>query len=654
MTSVVTLLSLFLVLTTALASCEESTPATLVTASDAHSCSMQLVASFPQFESQADEETRAYGNSWENGDRIYLCLSNGGSKVVAEGTYRANSHSWQMNWNGYLNDVGNASCQVYYFRGGDVSRSGNTVTMDEHTAIFADNSATYSFSNDAMTVEASLQPQTWRLCFKGMSGTSVAMTSSDVEYASSVDLTSGTKEQLSKTVNETILGDGYTPFVYGTFTQQTNSISITANGQSVTKTIDMSQLGMGKSGYFSLPERPSVDAIYYDGNLYAYNGMPVQEYIYLLYQPFQPVTGSSENYYSYSDSKYGRVFDNQTAWNWENRTNGVGAVHRQNKVVNEVAFYYSPYDVNIMLQDLSLQGKDITTRANSSINYVVDYNDSHQLFRTITSFTSPPLHGVVVPYTAENAHLSGSESLQYNCNYYYDALEKTARFTGVDYTGPLLCMGDDAGTQASSFQLIHSVGTSFVKSDEVLLYASPITPMAISFTWDIVDNHVVLSANSSNCLKNLHLFRTMQEALEKAPTFNIRYYGDQVDLKYYLELHFNRYSIIETHRGVHYKWGYTQLERYGLKWKYELVNWIITDGSMDIINHGRYANIELAQEGIIRPCRVNADGTSSTDFTTIADQEIIGKQPIMKVTVLDTNNNDAVVLIGFIKVMFTE
>lgn len=215
--------------------------------------------------------------------------------------------------------------------------------------------------------------------------------------------------------------------------------------------------------------------------------------------------------------------------------------------------------------------------------------------------------------------------------------------------------------KSNVFQLQAKVtdDTEAVVSDFAMLYASPITPIAISFTnQPNVDGHPVLAANKAlDCAKDLHLFRTMQEAIEQPASFNVYYYNDQIDLKEYLEVHVNRYSKIAAHSGFHNKWGYHQIERYGLKWNYELVDWNKGDNAFDptYAHESQFADPELAKQGILKPRKINANGSTNVSVnTTKSDYDIIGKEPIMKVTVTDTNNNDAVVLIGFVKYTIVE
>lgn len=490
-----------------------------------------------------------------------------------------------------------------------------------------------------------------------------------------------------------------------------------------------------------------ASSIVFNPDLYM-DGIEAQEYIYLVYQPFLPVSKAVGPYSEYdgddvimslSDAdSYVQTFENEEVarkfnghdakWLWETSNTYVGNFYRNTDVVNQVNYYVNPANAKINLADLALQGKDVmlVTRATpaSTVEYNVDYanylaenginaENAKGFQAVVEEQAKQKVLKVTVPYTAKNAYEAGLEYARYNGNTYYNyintlaqsavsyevvpvlptlsnyvatALPGSAKIQGVNRKGSVYChdldeydheIGNhtntecdgndphdyDHGTESCDegksniFQLQAAVADSAVVSDFAMLYASPITPIAISFTGATVDNHKVLAANKAqDCSKDFHLFRTMQEAIEQPASFNVYYYGDQVDLKDYLEVHVNRYSKIAAHSGFHNKWGYHQIERYGLNWNFELVDWNHGEnGVSDTYAHqSQFANPELAKNGIIKPCKIKADGTTDVRETVKTDYDIIGKEPILKVTVTDSNNNDAVVLIGFVKYTIIE
>lgn len=119
-------------------------------------------------------ETRASDNSWANGDVFYVSYSNGGNTKVSSATYISSLGAFQFSLTSLI-IIGDASCSVYYFRGGSFSISDNTVMMDKHTAIVTDTSAKYTCSSNVITMSSAFKPYTWRLCFKGITDTEVRL-----------------------------------------------------------------------------------------------------------------------------------------------------------------------------------------------------------------------------------------------------------------------------------------------------------------------------------------------------------------------------------------------------------------------------------------------------------------------------------------------
>ena len=457
-----------------------------------------------------------------------------------------------------------------------------------------------------------------------------------------------------------------------------------------------------------------VSSIVFDGTLYM-DGIESQEYIYFMYQPIIPTTLPTGPFQAYdgnpNDDATIQTFDaleNKTAFNgynadylWETDANWVGSVIRNEKVVNTVNYLINPASAKVQLKNLAMYGKDVTlvTRASSGVDYSVDVTNSVNLWKEqVVEEKGHQARLVTVPYTAAGAHYAAIEDSEYNGNTYYNELPAAlvttvatpaaAKFMGVDYTGKYYCHdleenGDanyDNGTNTTDegnsnvFQLVANFqdgSAPSVESDYAMLYASPITPQAIAYTGAKVDKHqvygsqaggatvegkVVTVGDCPQATKELHLYRTMQEAIENAANFEVAYYKDQVDLKTFLEVHYNRYSKIAAHSKKHASWAYDEIGRYGLNWNFELVDWNHgISGVADTYAHqSQFANPTAAKNGVLIPCKVNADGSTNTAETTKADYAIIGKEPIMKVTVTDSNNSNAVVLIGFVKFKIVE
>ena len=217
------------------------------------SYTLYLDANAPSFETELDGETRASGNSWEDGDLIYIAFSNGGNTKVSKATYKSSLGAFQF-WSATLNATSEASCSVYYFRGGTNYVSNNTVTMDKYTAIFTDNSAKYACTNNVIILSAAFKPYTWRLCFKGTPNTQVKLKSiSNILYNTAMNLITGSFTTNTDSATLQVNSDGYTSYIYGIFAGSSNTIEIRAGGVSYSRIIEPSKLSVGESGFFTIP-----------------------------------------------------------------------------------------------------------------------------------------------------------------------------------------------------------------------------------------------------------------------------------------------------------------------------------------------------------------------------------------------------------------
>lgn len=132
---------------------------------------------------------------------------------------------------------------------------GNSVTMDKNTAIFGDTNAKYTCTNGTMiTLSAAFKPLTWRLCFKGVTGTQVKLKSaSGILYNTSLNIKTGAFTTQADSANLLVQSDGYTPYVYGVFAGSSNTVKVKVGGTYYSRTVTRSKLAVGESGYFTVP-----------------------------------------------------------------------------------------------------------------------------------------------------------------------------------------------------------------------------------------------------------------------------------------------------------------------------------------------------------------------------------------------------------------
>lgn len=215
---------------------------------------LHLESSTPSF----GEATRAASGVWQNGDVIYLLFIDGESQQIeCRATYNASSQDWELD-NLYTQfDHTDGSCQVYYFRGGEISSGTdgpNSLLFDERTAIFADLSATYLVIENDIYVTARLKPQTWRLAFYGEAGKPITISSTSViESFSQFSPSAGIYGKQPKDYHLTIHSNGYSDFIHGRLSISPCTLTVIMDNKIYCRMIDNSLLFVGQSGYFKLP-----------------------------------------------------------------------------------------------------------------------------------------------------------------------------------------------------------------------------------------------------------------------------------------------------------------------------------------------------------------------------------------------------------------
>lgn len=218
--------------------------------------SMRLDAEYLPFDGEINTRGTTTGNTpWVDGDRVYLSLSNNGTRITGFATYNSRSEMWIVSIpsSTALPQHTVNECAIYYFTG-DYTYNTPQISLDEHTVCYQDREATYTVDSTSIVMSASLTPLTWRLCFKGQVGqTIVVKSTSGINYYSTLNLSSN---QFSASVRDyefTVGNDGYTPFIYGVIPATSNTLTLLSDGDTYTRTIKSNLLQIGKSGYFTIP-----------------------------------------------------------------------------------------------------------------------------------------------------------------------------------------------------------------------------------------------------------------------------------------------------------------------------------------------------------------------------------------------------------------
>ena len=251
------------------------------TARVVHTAKMRLNgdrAAFTGEDESTSREARATSSSWKEGDKLYLQFTVGSERVDGVAIYKASTDEWDVQYYGSVTSGEKAKCEVYFFEGAP-SASLTKVTLDATTAIYADKAATYILQEGTMTVTAHLSPLTGRLRFKGESGT--ACNTYGFESYTEYDITTNTlsKETVAQ-ISTTIASDGYTPYIYGVFADESNK-TIYVQGKNTenlllfSRTLPSSALSQGNSGWMNLPTYTSRNGWKMDitGNIFTVKGI---------------------------------------------------------------------------------------------------------------------------------------------------------------------------------------------------------------------------------------------------------------------------------------------------------------------------------------------------------------------------------------------
>ena len=214
------------------------------------------------FDAQAGT-TRSVDEGWKDGDRIYLILKDkDGNNVQAYVAYDADMETWgQIEYDGYksyLTCTTPRTVEAYYFDG-TASVTNSTITFDATTGIYACKEGSYTYPADGdLEVSVSLVPYTSRIRFTGTSGTSFSL--GGMKTYTAFSRTTGKLTETTSDISTSVLSSGYTPYIYGVFSNSTEPSFVVKIDGVVLKTVFDSStnvLQIGHSGYMAVPTADS-------------------------------------------------------------------------------------------------------------------------------------------------------------------------------------------------------------------------------------------------------------------------------------------------------------------------------------------------------------------------------------------------------------
>lgn len=197
-------------------------------------------------------ETRAYSSVWPDGARLYLQFYNGSSRVDGLAVYSSATDTWSVNYYGTIAKGVQSACEVYYFENAGTATY-ESVDLTPETAVFSDKAGTYIYENGTVTLSAQLTALTGRLRWKGTASQEFSYTG--LTCYTGYNIATNTLSTQDAEITQTVSTDGYSPYVYGTFTDEAQlTVESDEDGEVVYhKTFDSSVLAKGKSGFMNVP-----------------------------------------------------------------------------------------------------------------------------------------------------------------------------------------------------------------------------------------------------------------------------------------------------------------------------------------------------------------------------------------------------------------
>ena len=229
------------------ASCSNSDVISDIADDAHHTATMKLIGGVRGF-----DDSRADADGWSDGDVIYLNFNTAGEIVEGKATYIKATDAWIVSYSGTLIEGVATQCQVYYFDAIE-SANDNKVVFNYLTAVYADKNASYFYKDGAISITASLMPQTARFRFKGTPGTEFKVSGFNrYDGYRSKALTQSTDWVRTK-----ISSDGYSPYIYGFLSTESSTLVVFNGNFSFSRTIDDREFAQGRTGKFTLPTEDS-------------------------------------------------------------------------------------------------------------------------------------------------------------------------------------------------------------------------------------------------------------------------------------------------------------------------------------------------------------------------------------------------------------
>lgn len=260
-----------------------------------HTCEMKLIGSLVNFDGP---DTRAEANTtiWADGSIIYLHMDSPLGVTTGEAVYNAEKNVWTISYYGSLYEGLTNSCKAVYLEN-EVSSDKALHTLNECTAIFEDLKGTYIYEGGDLIVIANLKPKTGRIRFEGKKGSVLKVfgITRHMHYDNGTGLYSTTSTPFNIAIDDT----GYTPYIHGYFSDETNpNIMLWIDAaEAYTRYCSKNIFNAGQSGKMTVPTESShdgwADGLYFNVNDVQFKMIAVEGGTFVMGDP-----NSTSEYYT--------------------------------------------------------------------------------------------------------------------------------------------------------------------------------------------------------------------------------------------------------------------------------------------------------------------------------------------------------------------
>lgn len=203
-----------------------------------------------------DEDLKTRGaTSWEKGSIVYLIFNNG---ITGTATY--DGSEWTLKASSSLGTTSAATkCAAAYVENPESSSTNSTVKMGAGSILYRGD-GTYTSNSTDIYVNVTLTPATWRLRFKGKSGTKITLpaASNDIRYYTAMTISTLNTTVATTDVTLTVNSNGYTNYIYGELSNKNGNNTVFLVNESegseyYRENISGNTLSAGKSAYLTIP-----------------------------------------------------------------------------------------------------------------------------------------------------------------------------------------------------------------------------------------------------------------------------------------------------------------------------------------------------------------------------------------------------------------